>query len=152
MHGEEVAVWKRTPEDPIVRLAAVLMLECESLLAGRYADYLCTQGRWAPSWTWVNALAHRSVPELTALAGDDGNSVVNDPVGANQWRRALAFLAEDVLAQIQLSGVTLDQLQRTRLIPLELELSRNPDRCTDPGQFAGLVMAVVRRRPSRRHP
>lgn len=152
MQGEEVAVRKRTPEDPVVGLAADLTLECESLLAGRYADYLCTHGRWAPPWTWVNALAHRSVLEFNALAGGGGRSVVNDPVGANQWRRALAFLAEDVLAQVELSGVTLDQLQRTRLIPLELELSRNPGRCTDPGQLAGLVMAVVRRRPSRRQP
>ena len=152
MQAEEVAVWKRTPEDPVVGMAAELTLECESLLAGRYADYLCTRGRWAPPWTWVNALAHRSVPELSTLAGGGGKSVASDPAGANQWRRALAFLAEDVLAQVEVSGVTLDQLQRTRLIPLELELSRNQDRCTDPGQLAGLVMAVVRRRPSRRQP
>ncbi len=145
-------MWKRRLEDPVVGLAAELTLECESLLAGRYADYLGSHGRRAPPWAWVNALAHCSVPELIALAGDDGESGADDPPGANPWRRALAFLAEDVLAQVESSGVTLDQLQRTRLIPLELELCRHPDRCTDPGQLAGLVMAVVRRRPSRRQP
>lgn len=143
-------MWKRRPEDPVVVLAAELALECESLLAGRYADYLGSHGMAAPPWTWVNTLAHCSVPELIALAGGVGKLGVDDPAGANQWRRALAFLAEDVLDQIELSGVTLDDLQRTRLIPLELELCRNPDRCTDPGQLAALVMTVVRRRPSRR--
>lgn len=141
-------MWKRSPEDPVTTLAADLTLECEALLGGRYAEYLCSQGRPAPPWTWVNALAHRSEAELTALAGGDSHRTPD----ALQWGQALAFLAEDVVSQVQRSGITLGQLQRTRLIPLELELSRNPDRCTDPGQLAGLVMAVVRRRPSRRLP
>ena len=145
-------MWKRRPEDPVVVLAAELTLECDALLAGRYADYLGSHGRWAPPWTWVNALAHCSAPELTALAGSVGKPEVDDPPGTDQWRRALAFLAEDVLGQIEVTGAMLEQLQRTRLIPLELELCRNPERCTDPGQLAGLVMAVVRRRPSRRQP
>lgn len=143
-------MWKRRPEDPLVAVATELTLECEALLAGRYADYLCSHGRWAPSWTWVNALAHCSAPELNVLAGGDGEPGVDDPPGTGPWRRALAVLAEDVLGQIEVRGVTLDQLQRTRLIPLELELCRNPDRCTDPGELAGVVMAIVRRLPSRR--
>ena len=145
-------MWKRRPEDPVVAIAGELTLECEALLAGRYADCLCSHGRWAPPWTWVNALAHCSAPELTALAGGGGNPGVDDLPGTDQWRRALAFLAEDVLGQIEVRGATLDQLQRTRLIPLELELCRNPDRCTDLGELAGVVMAVVRRRPSWRQP
>lgn len=145
-------MWRHSPEDPVNMLAGDLTLECEALLAGRYADFLCARGRPAPPWTWVNALAHRSAPELTALAGRERKPGVDDPHGPDQWRRALTFLAEDVLAQVEVTGTTLDQLQRTRLIPLELELCRNPHRCADPGQLAGVVMAVVRRRPSRRHP
>lgn len=146
-------MWKQhSPEDPVVVLAAELVRECESLLAGRYADYLCSHGRWPAPWTWVNALAHASAPELAAIAGDEGQRGIDDTPGAHQWRRALSFLAEDVLRQVAVRGITLDDLQRTRLIPLELELCRNPDRCTDPGQLAGLVMAVVRRRPSSRRP
>ena len=145
-------MFKRRPEDPVVAFAGELTLECEALLAGRYADYLCSRGRWAPPWAWVNALAHGSAPELSALAGGGGRPGVDDPPGTDRWRRALAFLAEDLLGQIEVTGATLDQLQRTRLIPLELELCRNPGRCTDPGELAGLVMAVVRRRPSRRRP
>ena len=145
-------MWNRRPEDPVNTLAAELTVECESLLAGRYADYLCSHGRWAPPWTWVNALAHRSTSELTALAGGEGRPRTDDTPGTDRWRQAVAFLAEDVLSQMQRSGISLDQLQRTRLIPLELELCRHPGQCIDPGQLAGLVMAVVRRRPSRRQP
>jgi hypothetical protein len=145
-------VFKRRPEDPVNTLAAELTVECESLLAGRYADYLCSRGRWAPPWTWVNALAHRSASELTSLARGECQPPDDDTPSADRWRRALMFLAEDVVSQLQRSGITLDELQRTRLIPLELELCRNPGRCSDPGQLAGLVMAVVRRRPSRRRP
>ena len=145
-------MWKRSPEDPVNTLAADLTTECEALLGGRYAEYLCSQGRPAPAWTWVNALAHRSEAELTALAGGDYPPGAACQPDASQWPQAVAFLAEDVVSQVRRSGITLEQLQRTRLIPLELELCRNPGRCTDPGQLAGLVMAVVRRRPSRRLP
>jgi hypothetical protein len=147
--SEEEAVRKRKPEDPVDALAAELTLECEWLLTGRYADYLCSHGMPAAPWTWVNALAHGSASQLTALARGDGQPGVRDP-DAHQWRQALEFLAEDVLSQIRRSGVSLEELQRSRLIPLELELCRNPDWCTDPGHLAGVVMAVVRRPPSRR--
>ncbi|MDP1803928.1 MAG: hypothetical protein Q8K72_02065 [Acidimicrobiales bacterium] len=149
---EVIGVWKRSPEDPVVTLAADLTLECDAILAGRYADYLCSRGRPAPPWTWVNALAHRSASDLAALAGGDDRPGADRTPDAQQWRQALAYLADDVVSQVQESGITVGQLQRTRLIALELELCRNPDRCTDPGQLAGLVMAVVRRRPSRRQP
>lgn len=145
-------MWKRSPEDPASTLAADLTLECEAILAGRYAEYLCSHGRPAPPWTWVNALAHRSASELTALAGGDGQPGAGTTPEAHQWQRALAYLADDVVSQVREAGSTVGQLQRTRLIPLELELCRNPDRCTHPGELAGLVMAVVRRRPSRRRP
>ncbi len=145
-------MWKRRPDD-VESLAAELTLECESLLAGRYADYLCSQGRGAPPWAWVNALAHCSEPELTALARGDARPGIHDTPVAQQWRQALAFLAEDVRSHVERTGIRLDQLQRTRLIPLELELCRNSDQYAgDPGQLAGLVMAAVRRRPSRRQP
>lgn len=145
-------MWKRNPEDPVNTLAADLTLECEALLAGRYAEYLCSRGRPAPPWAWVNALAHRSASELTALAGGEGHPTVGCTPDAHQWHRALAFLAEDVVCQAQRSGIPVGELQRTRLVPLELELCRNPDRGTDLGHLAGLVMAVIRRRPSRRQP
>ena len=145
-------MWKRSPEDPVTTLAGELTLECEALLAGRYSDYLCSHGRPAPAWSWVNALAHRSASELTSLTCGSGRRGVDVTPDAQQWRQALAFLAEDVLHQVERGDVTLVQLQRSRLVPLELELCRNPDRCADPGQLAGLVMAVVRRGPSRRQP
>jgi hypothetical protein len=145
-------MWSREHEDPVRSLAAELTDECNALLAGRYADYLHEQGHLAAPWVWMNALAHASQEELTEVAAGPPTRTSDRP-GTVEWRRAIAFLAEEVLERARSTGTSLADLQRSALVPLELELMA----CTggavlSPGQLAGLVMAAVHRHPSRRRP
>lgn len=146
-------MWKPSREDPVESSASELALECEALLAGRYADHLRRQGRWAPAWAWVNVLAHATEEELAVAAAGGDRDQAPEPPGAHEWRKALTFLADDVLCYVEARGITLRQLQLSTLIPLELELMGRGDGPTlNPGQLAGTVMAAVHQHPSRRQP
>ena len=146
-------MWKHSREDPMEPLAAELTLECEALLAGRYAEHLRRQGRWAPPWAWLNALAHLSEEALADLATARPDPQAGDPTGTREWRTAVAFLAEDVLRHVRSTGIPLRQLQASTLIPLELQLMAGADGPTlKAGQLAGIVLAAVHRHPSRRDP
>lgn len=135
-------MWKRTHREAVPSRADQLVLECDALLAGGYADFLRRQGRPVPAWALVNAMAHASRHELEAWAADDDTAIDPDVVGTHQLR---AFLADDVLRHAGPDASTLIGLQRSRLIPLELDLLREVEPSGhDPGRVTRLVMAAVR--------
>ena len=76
--------------------------ECEAFLSGHSAQWLADANRPVPVWAWVNALAHGSDDDITALA-------VGEPIrlgsqGTSVWQQALAFLAQELMSQATRRG------------------------------------------------
>jgi len=139
-------MWHRR-KDEVAAQGRDLTVECESILRGRFVDYLQSQGRWTPAWAWVNALAHGTADDLAWWAAGKGQGETAETgTDAADWPAVLAFLAGDILSQLVAGGTTLARLQRSALIPLELELMRGVERpAPDQGRLAAMVMAAVRR-------
>lgn len=131
--------------------AEALAAEATTLLSGRYASFLNERRHAVPSWAWVNALAHRTQEDLAAIA-----TVGAQPEGEwrglpDEWRDAIVFLAGDVISYARAAGLSTAELQRSRLVPLELDLMRKSDDAVrTPGQLATLVIAVLREHRSAR--
>ncbi len=147
---EEADVWERTRREPMEIESDELVLECESLLGGRVAEFLGNRRRRIPPWAWVTVLAHASEDQLAVLAKGHRHEADTGP-GTREWKAAVAFLADDVLCEAKSSGTTVLQLQRATLVPLELELMTGSEaRVQNPGQLAALVLAALHRHPSAR--
>lgn len=140
-------MWRCGPSRKSIQSwAGDLTSEAESLLCGDYVEFLHRNGRWTPSWAWVNALAHSDRTELARWAtGDVPDELAGDPP-ASEWRRLLGFLADDILTQADAGGASLSELQRSALVPLELELLRGVERpAPSTVRVAAMVLAAVRR-------
>jgi len=123
--------------------------EVEAFPSGHYVRYLVDNKRPVPAWAWLNELAHGSHDDITALT-------VSEPRRAlwntNAWEGAVAFLAQELVSQAPRRGRTLSELQRSTLIPLELELAGRSRRWSylTPAQFALTVLSALDR-PTSRH-
>ena len=142
-------MWTQRRRDPVEAQADELVLECELLLTGRYAPFVRAQERAVPAWAWAGVLAHGTADDLKAWATIDAlgrRSSGED----REWRQSISFLAEDILNYVRATGVSLDEVQRTALVPLELWLMKQGDDIPiRAGQLAGLVLASVHSHPSR---
>jgi hypothetical protein len=120
-----------------------LVDECEAFLCGRYADYLHDVGVAAPSWTWVNELAHRTPSEIRLLA-DGGRQ--RRRIGP--WSCYIDTVAK-ALSEWARSDLDLERWQAEVLVPFELSLiERNV--VVDPRQLVQtLLEAVVAHRRER---
>ena len=100
----------------------VLALECEAYLTGTLAEFLEERGTSVPVWTWTNLLAHGTESQIAeslhrpSLPRRTGRS----------WRIARSYLAYQVL-DVTCEGFTLEELQSTVLLPLELDLAAHPE-------------------------
>ena len=97
-----------------------LVTECEAFLTGRYWQWLLENDCRVPAWAWVNKLAHGTEEEINAYAAID--SVEPEIRGGAEWHMAVAFLAQETIGEAANRGVSLARLQRSVLVPLELEL------------------------------
>lgn len=133
-------------EERIVRAQAQeLVLEAEDLLTGRFPDRFSV-AREVPSWVRLNRLAHGDFSAVSDLA----EGVGCDP--RSTWDAAMTYLAGEVLAAAP-SGAELVALQRTRLIPLELDLIVAPEAARTPAELIRLVgLSNARERARRAHP
>lgn len=124
-----------------------LVVECEAYLSGRYARYLEETSRPVPGWAWLNLLARGSEADIAALASGEAC----DP-GPTVWQQALSFLALELLSRAAQQGRTLEELQRSTLVPLEFRLAKRgtPPYLT-PATFVSIVLAALSRHPSNRH-
>src|SRR4051794_19485182 len=93
--------------------------ECETFLAGRYADHLQAVGRPVPPWAWLNALAHGSDSDLRALAAEEPRWRTPAPRAAREWQQSLAFLATHLVDLMEARQQTLQFIQQQVLIPIE---------------------------------
>ena len=118
--------------------------ECETYLCGRYAEYMDARHRVVPNWAWINVLAHGDLERLRELAAGDGL----DPTRRTRttvWWQAVAFVADVVVAQGD-DGSSLDELQRSVLVPIELAwLATGPRRT--PSQLVRVVLDALHQEP-----
>jgi len=123
--------------------------ECGAFLSGHSAQWLADANRPVPVWAWVNALAHGSDDDITALAAGEPPSA-HDPSAV--WEQALAFLAQELTSQATRRGCSLADLQRSTLVPLELELAgRQASGAGAPAQLVASVLSALARHPTSRH-
>lgn len=99
--------------------------ECEAFLAGGLVEYHLRRHEHVPRWEWTNLLAHGSDEALGREANGKARRTAHLPtltVSDKGWRAARAHLAALLLDRCE-PGRTLADLQRTVLVPVELELA-----------------------------
>jgi hypothetical protein len=101
------------------REGQVVVADAAAFLRGGLAERWEDEVGYVPAWVWTNRLAHGTEAELRAES--EGTRPVGGASG-ERWRRARAFLADEVLESAARYG-SLAALQRDVLVPLELELS-----------------------------
>jgi hypothetical protein len=126
-----------------------LVAECEAFLTGHYVERCLAEDRLVPSWAWLNLLAHGTESEIGACAaGDEVDPAVR---GRSEWQMAIAFLAQELLAESARRGAAVADLQRRALVPLELDLVGSRTRSVmAPPAFVSEVRRVLMQGSSRR--
>ena len=128
--------WKRhagkapSPDADLISSVGSL---AERLLEGRAGDGLADDAA-VPTWIVVNVLAHSSLERLESIVAKPVPSAVGG------WAWATAFLTSMVLAGADCPEV-LEALQRTALVPLELDLF--DDSLEVPNSYEALVSVVT---------
>ena len=105
---------KRTPKEPENR-DAQLGDECEAWLEGRWAEYLAAHGEPVPSWAWLNQVTHASERAVRAMAGVPA-------FRSDDWFKLRGCVAEALLKEAAEKGVSIGELQRAVLLPIECAL------------------------------
>lgn len=101
------------PRRPMGRGSAQVVSEAAATVQGTITDTF-GDGWPLPPWAWLNKLAHASWTDLGQLAQ-------SRPRRARGWEGAITFLAGELLSYARTPDRLL-QVQRTGLIPLELDL------------------------------
>lgn len=104
-----------------------------------------------PAWAWLNLLAHGSEEDIAAVAAGESEPP-RSTSATSVWRQALAFMAQELVNQATRQGRPLAELQRSTLVPLELELAG--PRAPTSMKPAALVTSVLRAltdHPTSRH-
>jgi len=117
--------------------------ECDAFLAGTMAVEASRRGQSPLHWHWLNLLAHGSEEQVRALAGE---RLPAEPTTLHEakWYAALSFLAGQMLDVVGAGGLTLAELQRSVLVPLELELVLDTG-AKEPSAPGTLVLRVLER-------
>ena len=132
----------RRPEE------SALIAECEAFFSGRYAQYVDSKNLRVPDWAWLNVLAHGSQDDIGALAIGEPAWRVSSHTSV--WQKALSFLAQELTSQATRQGCALAELQRSTLVPLELEFARQRGPSMGPTAFVGHVRSAIAQHPSSR--
>lgn len=102
--------------------------DCAAFLTGMLAEYRLDHGGYVAPWEWTNLLAHGGEEELRReLAARHHRTSAperQDPITA--WRAARSYLVAELLGLVETCG-PLDDLQRSVLVPLELDLAARLD-------------------------
>jgi len=119
-----------------------LVAECQAFLVGGYVDYLTGADRPVPPWAWLNPLAHGSEEDVRELAERGPCVPVVDPTTA-VWEKALSYLAEELQCLVASGGPPLPEVQRSSLVPLELELAGAGAEPLAPSDLVAAVMQTL---------
>lgn len=125
--------------------------DCAAFLTGTLAEYRLEHGQMVLPWEWTNLLAHGDEAALHGeLAGSreqPGPPDRRDRVAT--WRAARSYLVAELLSLAATCGPLAD-LQRSLLIPLELELAERRDTiCWRPNEWLLAVEGVLSERRRR---
>lgn len=107
----EQAVQDENPLVSATELTGELGDECDAYVAGDYLAYARCHGLPLSAWMWLNEIAHGS-PDHVAYAAANGSR--------HGWDGTSAVLAQALLAAT--AGTDTSSIQRSVLVPLELEL------------------------------
>jgi hypothetical protein len=94
--------------------------ECEAFLAGEWAEYRRARRQDVPTWAWLNRVAHAPAHGLVLA--------IRVPASARQtdeWTRLWTCVVEALFRQADENGMTVAELQRATLVPIELTLFAN---------------------------
>lgn len=131
--------WRRGKEERDVQvLADDLVRESESYLLGRYPYDLRAHGHAVPGWAWISVLAHAPYALILEMAAGEGQGSTRDH-SVRQWQPALSYLARELLAVSARTGRTIEELQHSVLLDLELGAARRPGQL-DPRLLVGEVL------------
>lgn len=102
-----------------------LIVDAEAFLAGDFAGHLRSQDEIVPAWARLNNLAHGDLQSLRQArrAFVPTSSAALDWTETT-WRNAERVLANELLEFVENDPEVLSRVQRTVLVPLELELMR----------------------------
>ncbi len=121
--------------------------DCEAFVVGHLAEYRIDRNQCVSVWEWTNLLAHGSEHELREDLADAGRDQFSSGpfAGDVEWCSARSLLAGEVLHLAAIGG-SLESLQRSVIVPLELELAANPETSRwQPRQWAASVEAALDR-------
>jgi hypothetical protein len=131
-------------------LGAELAKQSEAFLQGRLAETVEEQLMVpVPVWVWTNLLAHGAEEELVL---ERANTRASRSPRHGDWRNARSYLAGQVLDLAATCG-PLDELQRSVLVPLELELAAADEAASwTPNRWVERVQATLwQHRQMQRH-
>jgi hypothetical protein len=111
--------------------------DCEAFLSGRYLQSVVRDHGWAEPWVWLSTLAHGDRQAVEALA-QDRTSAPDDGTAFGR------YLAREVLAVLDHHQVSLENLQRRALVPVELAW-RATGTTWGPKGLTGAVLAELER-------
>ena len=120
-----------------------LVRECESFLDGRYATELARARRTVPGWAWLSALAHSPASRLVAWAGSSDVNLRTGEEEGDEWRAAVSMLSARLLATAAAMDCDVEDLQRSVLVPLELDVGRLRSVGGDTAQLLGEVLRGI---------
>jgi hypothetical protein len=119
--------------------------EAAAILNGRMVQRY-GPGETAPGWARLNELAHADWDDLTRLADPTG------PTSVTAWDGAVKYLAAELISAAG-SPAGLRELQRSRLIPLELNMLALEPRAVTPTELVQVVRhELAQERARRSHP
>lgn len=101
--------------------------DCLAFLAGALAEYRMDHDQIVSTWEWMNLLAHGAEDDLRGevTRDDEVQSSMSTPARGNGWTAARSYLASELLDLVERSGSLID-VQRSALVPLELEMACDP--------------------------
>ena len=122
-----------------------LIRECECFLTGRYAFMRHSQGLSVPDWAWLSVLAHAPAQQLVTYAAQVERKRVRTRTPL-QWQGVVALLAQELLITAEITGCSVEELQRSVLLGMELECSRPRVglTATDPRRMFAEVQRALR--------
>jgi hypothetical protein len=137
---------RRRRERAIQAGAGHALEEATAVLNGRMV-HRYGPGESVPAWARINELAHADWDDLTHLCDP------TTPTSRSAWDGAVRYLAAEVVSAAG-SPAGLRELQRSRLIPLELDmLAARGQTAATPTEFVQLVRHELSRQRARRsHP
>lgn len=108
--------------------------ECEAFLHGHYLAWLLAEGLPVAPWAHLNRVAHGLLEELHG-----GTTAPHAAEHLSSFEDAAAAVEAMVVARLSIEGLA--ELQRRVLVPLELDLTREP---TSPRAVVEHVALVLR--------